>query len=234
MGENLNDPEKAKVIGFEVTSYFPESKAGLVNYVIKNEEYKKGNANGNPNYQALPMMEHAVAYLEEITKQQFGSDIKVILWESNDPAKIQWNPQSPDLTVDVMAPARRIQLVEEKFGFVRVNMDYVQGDISGPDNYAKAECSDLILYICKNSDGKIPTDDLAQTLKAYLIEFNRHFNDGKSLKTSEGKQMMTQVEEMIHGERPVLVEKPAPARIIPSNTDICLSEQSAKRASVGR
>ncbi len=196
MGKGLNHPEKAEIVCFVVNAFYPQSQTGLVNYVIRDKAYRRDNPQGNPYYPAKPFLDYSTRYLERYACTAFQAELRAIFWESNNPARVHYTPGAEG-SEDCMDPARRIHIIMENFGYRRINMDYFQGDIGN------GECENLILYLCRDHNNTLK--GAPEDLKRFLVEFNAIFNEGRSLQTPAGKQMMAQVEEMLRGERKMLV-----------------------------
>ncbi len=110
LGRNLDEPEKAEIVGFRYALYFPESQTSLLVYLAVDEKYRDkgiGHAMVNETVKGLDLM-----------AQKDGKPLNGVFFEINDPAKVSIEEDSID-------PAVRKQIFE-KWGAKQMPVDYVQ------------------------------------------------------------------------------------------------------------
>lgn len=78
-GKNLDDLKNATVAGFIVSEYYKGTELGLINYVIRDKEFAKGEK----RFAAQEMCDDHVGLMGEKCRGADGTDLKGVLWEAN-------------------------------------------------------------------------------------------------------------------------------------------------------
>ena len=198
-GRNLNsiNPE---VLGFAIADIGGASNCGLIEYIVR----KKGYSDKLTGKSMLAYVEKELNNLNEAVN---GQKLKGIFWEANDPAKIEYDEAHPDYSVDCMAPQKRVDLIEKKFGAKLLGFDYTQGPLEECSSVAEVEeniCSELKLFQYNASEY---SDLTPQDIKNYICHFNKTVNNSehpRDLQSPEINRMMNQLDVMIEHNIPVL------------------------------
>ena len=198
-GRNL-DSDNPEIMGFICCRVLADSNCALIDYVIRDKDYA-GELRG------IEMCEHAEKGLNDLNMRINGQPLKAIFWEVNDPAKIEYDENNPDPMIDCMAPQKRIDIIERKFGCQKLGFDYIQGPLepcSTPEEVADGVCEELLLYQYKAKDYK---DVTAADLKKFIINYNKATNqedNPRSLEFPSMNRMMNQLALMEKEDIPII------------------------------
>lgn len=202
-GRNLDSPNP-EIMGFICCRVLADSNCGLIDYVIRAKEYK-GQLSGSE------MCEHAEKGLRELNQKINKQPLKAIFWEVNDPAKIAYDENDPNRNmIDCMAPQKRIDLIESRFGCQKLGFDYIQGPLdpcSTPDEVADGVCEELLLYQYK---AQKYTDVAAPDLERFIVNYNKATNresNPRNLKYPSINRMMNQLKTMKEQNIPIIAGK---------------------------
>lgn len=196
---------KPILIAFIATSFYKSSATGLIDYIVRLKDFRH-------ILSALEICTYQTVTLQEICRKFDNTDLKMILWEANDPQKIEWDPLKPDYTVDCMDPQKRIDTIENHLNCARIGCDYVQVPIhcvKTDEEIAEGLCDNLLLYMYN-----APTyqDATAEDLENWLCTFSKSLNGyfPNELNHPLISKMMKQVAYMKKKHVPILYQKQTP------------------------
>jgi len=199
-GKNLNS-NNPEIMGMIVSSYCKGTSIGLINYVIREKDYK-GQLSGKD------LCEHHEKLMEDMARQIDNQELKGILWEANDPAKIEWDENDLNrFEVDCMAPQKRVDHIEKNFGCKLLGFDYVQAPLSPCESLEEVRektCKELLMYSYNADKYRNMT---AKDLTDYLIVFSRSLNGAShpsKLGDEDITKMMNQLKKMEKDNIPLL------------------------------
>ena len=199
-GKNL-DSKDPEIMGMIVSSYYKGTGVGLINYVIREKEFRE-------DLKGKQLCKHHEKTLEDLCMRIDNKPLKMILWEANDPSKIEWDENSPDrFEVDCMAPQKRVDHIEKNFGCKRIGIDYAQAPLSECESYKDVEdgvCDELLLYSYNAEKYNKAT---VEDVEKYMITFSQALNGAKNpkdLKHPALVTMMNQLETMKKQSIPLL------------------------------
>ena len=201
-GRNLNTVHP-EILGFVIADIGADSNCGLIEYVVRKKGY-------TDQLSGKSMLSYVAKELNDLNMQINGQKLKGIFWEANDPAKIQYDENNPDFMVDCMAPQKRIDLIQTRYGARLLGFDYTQGPLEEcktPQEVAESICSALKLFQYNAAEYK---DLTAKDIKNYICCFNKVTNNSdhpRHLRSPEMDRMMNQLDLMIEYNIPVLEEK---------------------------
>ena len=201
-GYNLMS-ENPEVIGFAVGGIAGKSSCGLVEYLVRDKKYSKVLSGKH-------ICEYVEKRLQDINSKINNEPLKAILWEANNPDKINYDEHNPDPMVDCMSPKKRCDLIERKYGAKKIGIDYVQGPLSPRNNEEDIKngmCETLLLYMY-NADNYHNFN--AKDLYEYICCFNEDVNGEKNpynFGHCGMDKMMRQLQIMIDNDIPLLLEQ---------------------------
>ncbi len=158
--QNLQTQFDALTVAFVVGEQYQGTGAASVNYAIRNKDYD-GKTQGKPRYAAKDFIDHQVSQYQDFAKEN-NETIVLVTWEANNPRLTPFFDRygNPDFTVDVMDPARRVEILLG-YGAERIGFEWLQPPLSSEQE----GCASLLLY-------SYPVLGLSPTLEQKVAALN--------------------------------------------------------------
>ena len=199
------DKKNPRIIGLIVTSFYKGCATGLVDYIIREKDYSK-------ELPAKVMLDFQEKILEKICLRFDKKPLKMILWEVNDPQKIQWDDENPDFNVDCMNPQKRINHIQKEFDCRKIGLTYAQAPIQRIGSQKEADenvCSNLLLFLYKSSCfGMVNVSDLKHFFSCFSKACNGFYPE--QLNNGHINRMLRQISVMERYDILVLYENQTP------------------------
>ena len=187
-GRNL-DTNNPEIMGFICCRILDDSNCALIEYLVRDKKYSK-------ELRGIEMCEHLEKELQDVNLKINNQPLKAIFWDANNPEKVKYDENNPDPMVDCMAPQKRINIIEQRYGCKKLGFDYIQGPLKPCVTQAEVDervCEELSLYQFKAKDYRTVT---ATDLKKFIINYNKatnQENDPRNLNHHSMNRMMNQL-----------------------------------------
>ena len=167
-GRNL-DKDNPEIMGFICCRLMDDSNCGLIEYIVRDKKYAK-------ELHGIEMCEYIEKEVQNLNIKINKQPLKAIFWDANNPEKVKYDENNPDPMIDCMAPQKRIDIIEKKFGCEKLGFDYVQGPLKPCSNQKEIDervCEELSLYQYRAKNYR---DVTAADLKKFIINYNKTTN----------------------------------------------------------